>query len=363
MVKAKWATFAITLQGPCSVNLIDLKHIKEHNGNVTCLSVVRFHQCSSSKGTPSIVTHWTGPSRQFIGSDKWQYLNFWMSNLNKTKFNLQLKKLIIHTAKRGRQLFCNYFKYIKPSFVFFFRNNFRNKNRKNMLIQSYVYVCLFILCGCLFVCLFFVFVFVFVLFCFILFLIFVFLGFFFCLFFVFVFVLVFFLFLFVCLFFFVLFCFSFFFSFFLFLFFLLFIFDLFLFVCLFVCLFVNFFFVFLFVLNLFCSFSCYTFFLVPLKKRQILKTIFIFRYTVQKGQAKSVHLHLRYCMSSHFYRDTLAISGDTVITTGIVTDWNANSNQIDHTLWKNDRHWTAFIMEIKIYKQVILCFTKTFNIL
>ena len=40
-----------------------------------------------------------GPSRKLTGSDKWQYLNFWMSNLNETKVNLQLKKQTIHTVK------------------------------------------------------------------------------------------------------------------------------------------------------------------------------------------------------------------------------------------------------------------------
>ena len=34
---------------------------------------------------PSIVIHWTTPSREMIGSEKWQYLNLWMSNLNEVK--------------------------------------------------------------------------------------------------------------------------------------------------------------------------------------------------------------------------------------------------------------------------------------
>ena len=36
--KTKWATFAITLQGPSSDTLIDMKPTQEHNGNVSSLS-------------------------------------------------------------------------------------------------------------------------------------------------------------------------------------------------------------------------------------------------------------------------------------------------------------------------------------
>ena len=70
----------------------------------------------------SIVIHWTSPGKKLIGSDEWQYLNLWMSSLNETKFNLQLKKRTIH-IKMWCAIILQLFQIFKTKLCNFFWHN------------------------------------------------------------------------------------------------------------------------------------------------------------------------------------------------------------------------------------------------